>query len=235
MRPEVSHLFLCVFCFYHFSLSSLLHFLHTILELFRELFIGQLIRKLLRPANQINKNVYKPAHYSQSTIINKCLKSGSDINGTLIFALLAERGGSATVKLSLFVFCHRLLHPLSPKKMHLTTGGFQVAMQALLPPEETSLAACFICSVFAGCDGMNLWNFFMRAVDFRRFCIPVLAIFPRFLPSLFPLPSHCGFLRILKYETSQTNYFSAVSLFVSAKDESPGSASPRIPPPMFTL
>lgn len=119
--------------------------------------------------------------------------------------------------------------------MRLTTRGFQVAMQALLPPEETSLAACFICSVFAGCDGMNLWNFFMRAVDFLRFCIPVLAIFLRFLPSLFPLPSHCGFLRILKYETSQTNYFSAVSLFVSAKDESPGSASPRIPPPMFTL
>lgn len=70
---------------------------------------------------------------------------------------------------------------------------------------------------------------------FPWFCIPVLAIFLRFLPSLFPLPSHCGFLRILKYETSQTNYFSAVSLFVSAKDESPGSASPRIPPPMFTL
>lgn len=235
MRPEVSHLFLCVLCFSHFSLSLLLHFLHTIPELLRELFIGQLIRKLLRPANQIKKNVYKPAHYSQSTFINKCLKSGSDINETLIFALLAERGGSGSSETIPVSVLSSASAPTFPKKMRLTTGGFQVAMQALLPPEETSLAACFICSVFAGCDGMNLWNFFMRAVDFLRFCIPVLAIFLRFLPSLFPLPSHCGFLRILKYETSQTNYFSAVSLFVSAKDESPGSASPRIPPPMFTL
>lgn len=136
MRPEVSHLFLCVLCFSHFSLSSLLHFLHTIPELFRELFIGQLIRKLLRPANQIKKNVYKPVHYSQSTIINKCLKSGSDINGTLIFALLAERGGSATVKLSLFVFCHRLLHPLSPKRCVWRLEVFKLPCKLCCPQRK---------------------------------------------------------------------------------------------------